>query len=305
MDADILKVGINPILHFEAIGRLRGLNRAAVELGLSQPAVTHSLKKLEQSLGVRLCVRSRAGFELTEPGKRLLSVAREIKSSLKQYQRYLEDDESFDGLFSVGMLGNISNPVFEEALSNTIRAFPKMKLSLQSYGGSDIQDLVSSGELDVGIGLFRPRSQLAYCTVGRETICHYISENHALYDRADITRDDLLGCHLTWLDIVPRDRRALEAEVFQIQETSMRTGAYANSLQAATMILESGVSVVPLPSEYLQTRRLSFEVRRLDDVFEPYNLEQSLVTRSEFSEASMATTFFLKETRRLALVAVS
>jgi DNA-binding transcriptional LysR family regulator len=47
---NILKIGLDPLLHFEVIARLQSLKKASDELGLSQPAVTQSLNKLEQNL---------------------------------------------------------------------------------------------------------------------------------------------------------------------------------------------------------------------------------------------------------------
>ncbi|WP_304279470.1 LysR substrate-binding domain-containing protein [Caulobacter segnis] len=55
---------------FEAVARLRGVSRAARELLITQSAVSHHVRKLEQDLGVTLFVRHARGMDLTPAGER-------------------------------------------------------------------------------------------------------------------------------------------------------------------------------------------------------------------------------------------
>ncbi len=296
MKIDILKVGLDPILHFESVGRLRSLKLAAGELGLSQPAVTHSLGKLESNLGVKLCIRSRAQFVLTEAGQRLFVISQDMKKNLKSYQSYLENKEDYDGLFSVGILELIENEAFEQAIGKTMSAFPKMKLSIQVHTATEIQNLVSVGELDVGIGLFKKRSHLSYQAVGEETICHYISDKHPLWNKKEIKEDDIRNHSITWVDIVSRNKLALMAEIFVENKKGIKNvTSYTNSLLAAMWILKSGASIVPLPAEYLESAKRDFRYKKIGPVRKPYILKQEVVTRQDFANASIATRFFLEQ----------
>lgn len=54
---------------FEAVGRLGSLTRAATELGLTQPAVTYQIKRVEEQVGTPLLHRSQGGSKLTEAGE--------------------------------------------------------------------------------------------------------------------------------------------------------------------------------------------------------------------------------------------
>jgi len=185
-------IGLDPILQFESIARLESLKDAAEELHLSQPAVTQSLNKLEKNLVVQLCVRSRASFSLTEAGRRLFKVSQEIKDRLKHFESFLNDGSEFNGLLSIGVIDNFQNKSFEDAVKKTIQQFPKMRLSIQVQSAEEVQRLVSSGEFDVGFGIFnRKLDHLTYRTIGRETIRHYIAENHSLYCKRDISREDV------------------------------------------------------------------------------------------------------------------
>ncbi|ODN71909.1 choline sulfate utilization transcriptional regulator [Methylobrevis pamukkalensis] len=56
---------------FEAVGRTRNLTRAAGELGLSQPAVSYQIRRIEDELGVPLVRRLHRGTDLTADGEAL------------------------------------------------------------------------------------------------------------------------------------------------------------------------------------------------------------------------------------------
>jgi DNA-binding transcriptional LysR family regulator len=61
-------IGYRRLWHFECVGRLSSIHRAAQECSLSQPAVTQSIAKLESQLGVSLLQRGTSGSYLTELG---------------------------------------------------------------------------------------------------------------------------------------------------------------------------------------------------------------------------------------------
>jgi len=295
MNRDILNIGLDPILQFEVIARRKSLKEAAGELCLSQPAVTHALNKLEGSLGVKLCIRNRSTFALTESGKKLYATAQTLKLELKSFQSYLGQDDSFDGILSVGMLDNLHNHRFERALEKTLSNFPKMRLNLQVYNAKEIQRLVALGTLDVGIGIFNDKtSRLSYRELGEENISCFISEGHCLFRRKDLKKSDFKGMNYTWVDIISRSREEIETQILiSDKKPPMTTTGYSNNLHSAVTILGTGSSVVPLPIEYLKSRNVSFKTRRLDDIFKPYPIKQSLVFDPNFVESSVAARFLV------------
>lgn len=104
---------------------------------------------------------------------------------------------------------------------------------------------------------------------------------------------------MAWSDIITRDRRALDAEIFRDgRHPLMMVSAYANHLHAAMLILQSGFAVVPLPQEYVASQSLSFEVRRLDSVFRPYQLSIEAVGRDDIVRASAPATYFIAAIKR-------
>jgi DNA-binding transcriptional LysR family regulator len=63
---------LNDLLAFMAVGRERSFTRASAKLGVSQSALSHTIRDLEERLGVRLLTRTTRSVSPTEAGERLL-----------------------------------------------------------------------------------------------------------------------------------------------------------------------------------------------------------------------------------------
>ena len=66
---------LNDLLAFVAVGRERSFTNAAAKLGVSQSALSHTIRELEARLGFRLLTRTTRSVSPTEAGERLLRTA--------------------------------------------------------------------------------------------------------------------------------------------------------------------------------------------------------------------------------------
>src|SRR5579864_3741684 len=97
MDAGDLKV-------FEAVARLGGMNRAAVELSTVQSNVTARIQALEADIGSMLLERHSRGVSLTQAGQRLLPYADKVARLLEDARRAARDDGAPRGVLTIGSL---------------------------------------------------------------------------------------------------------------------------------------------------------------------------------------------------------
>src|SRR5256885_4278388 len=63
---------LNDLIAFLAVARERSFTRAAAQLGVSQSALSHTLRQLEERLGLRLLTRTTRSVAPTDAGERLL-----------------------------------------------------------------------------------------------------------------------------------------------------------------------------------------------------------------------------------------
>jgi DNA-binding transcriptional LysR family regulator len=78
---------LNDLLAFTAVARMRSFTKAAADLGISQPALSHTIRSLEARLGVRLLTRTTRSVALTDAGERLLG---SIGSRLDEIEEELD-----------------------------------------------------------------------------------------------------------------------------------------------------------------------------------------------------------------------
>src|SRR5260370_31601299 len=79
--AGIMALALRQLKYFVATAELGQISQAAIQLTISQSAVTNAIKELEDSLGNQLFVRMASGVALTQTGRKFLKQAHTIHSS--------------------------------------------------------------------------------------------------------------------------------------------------------------------------------------------------------------------------------
>ena len=91
---------------FVTVAKTLNFTKASEELNLSQPAVSHQIRALEEEVGERIFDRERGRVELTESGAILLEYAdRIIKTADELKIRFEENRENLTGSFKIGIAG--------------------------------------------------------------------------------------------------------------------------------------------------------------------------------------------------------
>src|SRR3982751_1172687 len=131
---------INDLVAFVAVGQERSFTRAAAKLGVSQSALSHTIRGLEARLGVRLLTRTTRSVSPTEAGERLLSTLgprfEEIEAELAAV-RELRDKPA--GTIRFTATENATATVLLPKLPPLLREYPDIKVEIIiDYGLTDI-----------------------------------------------------------------------------------------------------------------------------------------------------------------------
>lgn len=134
----------------------RSVSRAAEKLGMSQPAVSRALKRMRESLGDPLFIKSRGGVEPTAKAVTLVSCAREV---LTRVQKNLFASPEFspatyDGKFSISSTEAAEYFLWPEMFVRLRRLAPKASYRLLRLAPSSIPRELESGGIDLCIGFF-------------------------------------------------------------------------------------------------------------------------------------------------------
>jgi DNA-binding transcriptional LysR family regulator len=143
---------LTPLRYFQAIARHQHLTRAARELGVTQPALSAMLKKLEKHVGTPLVHRSGRGVALTEPGKAFLAHAEEaIRRAEQAVQIAREMAGLQQGHIRVGAGATATGYILPRVIGAMRQVHPGLRFYIREAGSAAVAEAVASGELDLGI----------------------------------------------------------------------------------------------------------------------------------------------------------
>ena len=131
---------LNELTAFLAVAREKSFTKAAAKLGVSQSALSHTLRALEERLGVRLLTRTTRSVSPTEAGERL---ARTIGPRLDEIETELaalsELREKPAGTIRITAGEHSANAILWPALANFLPDYPDIRVEIiVDYGLTDI-----------------------------------------------------------------------------------------------------------------------------------------------------------------------
>ena len=132
------------------ISKAGGVTRAAEMLCLSQPAVSHKIKRLEQALGCDLLARRSGGPLFTESGETLLAYAARMLD-LNDAIFASVGRQSLSGRIRLAMTEDTTGGDVARILGRFSRQHPQMNVQLKIAQSLIISDWIAKGEMDVGV----------------------------------------------------------------------------------------------------------------------------------------------------------
>lgn len=141
----MLKENFNELQVFLVVARERSFTKAAGKLGVSQSALSHAIKALEERLNLRLLTRTTRSVAPTEAGERIIACLE---------PRLAELEQELDALIQVNgtASGNLRLSAGEHAVRSLL--WPKLKPFLRQYPQINVELVVDNGFVDIVQGRF-------------------------------------------------------------------------------------------------------------------------------------------------------
>ena len=130
----------NDLLAFVTVAREGSFTRAAAQLGVSQSALSHTVRALETRLGVRLLTRTTRSVSTTEAGERLFqSIGPRFDDIAADLAAVGELRDNPSGTIRITTAEHAANTVLWPALVKVLPKYPDIKVEISvDYGLSDI-----------------------------------------------------------------------------------------------------------------------------------------------------------------------
>src|SRR5438876_8786125 len=134
------RANTNDLIAFLAVAKTRSFTRAAAQLGVSQSALSHTIRGLEERLGLRLLTRTTRSVRPTAAGERLLrTVAPRVDEIEAELAALTELREKPAGTIRITAGEHAAEAILWPALARLLPDYPDIRVELTiDYGLTDI-----------------------------------------------------------------------------------------------------------------------------------------------------------------------
>ncbi|MFV5586164.1 LysR family transcriptional regulator [Acinetobacter oleivorans] len=137
---------------FALIAELKSFTATAEKLGISQSAVSHALKSLEQQWGINLISRSQSDIELTTTGQQLLTHVKELLSISDTLEKEVAAIHGLnEGTLRIGSFGASSSIYLLPEILETFRQrYPKIEIYIDEGEDKEVAQWLLERRIEVG-----------------------------------------------------------------------------------------------------------------------------------------------------------
>ena len=177
---------------FQTVAREHSFSRAAEKLYRTQPAISISIRKLEEWVGQPLFVRGSGARMLTDAGALLLEYADRMLNLREEIRKGMNDLRGLErGQLALGV-NESSIHALLPALDRYRRLHPKIHIKVHRVFSRDVPREVLNHHLDIGVISYLPEERdLAAVEFHRDSLVLVVWPGHRLAKRKDVDIKDL------------------------------------------------------------------------------------------------------------------
>ena len=181
------------ISYFLAVAQEGSFSRAADVLGISQPALSIAIKKLEEELGAKLFYSFDRRQCLTDEGQRLLKGGRELSDIFQQTMEDIRGSDAANaGEFTLGLSPLFGACFFGDLIPSFSAAYPDIRINMIEDGANKIDQCIEKGTVDLAVTLKTDRiSAFASCHFSTQRNVALVHSTHPLANRETLSVADL------------------------------------------------------------------------------------------------------------------
>ena len=226
-----------------------GLNfsKAAVSLKMTQPAVSHQIRSLEEELEVKLFRRTSKNVSLTQEGLLFLADAHLILKTALTARKRLEDHTHFIP-FELGCHNHLEMNLLPPVLKILSQDFPLLRPAIHLVPFPALLDMVENGQLHAALGIKeeQKKSPLSFKDLFSAPICCICSPDHPLAGHETLTKRQLSGT------LIACSPRHIPDSVFAVQNSllmnlSPEQRFLTESLESALTLAKAGLGYTLYP----------------------------------------------------------
>lgn len=238
---------LTPLRYFIAIAHARHMTRAARALGVSQPALSSAMRRLEEEVGAPLLDRTGRGVEVTAAGRVLLEHAEAAVRAAGRGTAAVRELQGLEsGSIRLGAGATAAAFLLPGVIAQVRKAHPGLRFYVREGGSTSVAEAVISGELDMGIvtlPLRTPESaQLLTIPLVQDELRLIAPPGHALAGKRRFKWTDLRGQSVVAFEAGTAVRHVLD-EAARAAGVGLNVVMELRSIESIRRMVAAGVGV--------------------------------------------------------------
>ena len=273
------------LTYFPTIASAGTLARAAEQLGISQPAVTKAIQRLERKVGVTLVERTARGSVLTEAGKifhtRVLGASMQLDSALQEVR---DIGGGHAGLLRIGATPATTSFALRSLFPTLLVERPAARVNVTTAFSDTLLEAIDKREVELAVC---PLPDTLDASMAKEVLYddHYslmVSTANPLAERESVTLHDLVECSWAASSRQEFARVQIEQAFAKQGYPHMRIVAEANSLAALILIVSTTQLVSLINARSFDLGPLPFDIAVRPIQFDGLQRQVGMIRRAGY-----------------------
>ncbi|MBU8709046.1 LysR family transcriptional regulator [Bacillus subtilis] len=181
--------------YFQTLARMQHVTKAAKSLSITQPALSRSIARLENHLGVPLFDRHGRSISLNQYGyiflRRVQAMMKEYTEGKEEIQALLKPDQ---GVVSLGFLHTLGTTLVPDLIGSFQQENPNIAFQLKQNHSYWLLERLKSGDLDLCLlASIKPENPIQWIKLWSEELFVFVPNDHPLASRESITLNEIAG----------------------------------------------------------------------------------------------------------------
>lgn len=135
-----------------AVWKEQSFSAAAKKLFITQPALSNSIKRVEDKIGLPIFDRSTSPLQLTDVGREYIHTVEQIMASQESFTHYLADTQNLKtGQITIGSGAMLSSYILPGLITSYKKKYPYVKIKVVECGEEELQGRLLDGVVDLAI----------------------------------------------------------------------------------------------------------------------------------------------------------
>lgn len=229
---------------FRAVVKTGTISAAARHLHVSQPAVTKSVRLLEEQIGLPLFFRANGRLQLTPEADALMPEVERLFGNVQAIQQLADEiRDGFSGSVSIATVTTLSTSIVGNAVEVFHRRYPRLRFDIRSMSTRNVVEAVAAHQVDLGVvDVAPPGGDLELVELCRADVGCVVRRDHPLAARKQLGPADIANEPLICFSEETYTGRHLR-NAFEDHGIPWHVAFTVNHTQTAYTLVQCGVGV--------------------------------------------------------------